>query len=97
MFSERIRSDLGAVGSGETHQVVKEHLDAILRPTDFLGQLLGYSTLYLLKDLSNIILLWFGNTCVLFHVAPGIFFTVLPVKGCKFFKFLSVAIENSWQ
>ena len=95
MSLEQIRSDPGALGSEETHQVGKEQLNAVLRPTELLGQLLGYSTFHLLGDLSKkIILLWFDNTCVLCQVVHGKFLTIFLVNVYKFS--LILPLEKVW-
>ena len=95
MSPEQIGGDPEVVGSEEIHQVGKEHLECGFRPTELLGQLLGYSKFHLLGDLSNIILLRFGNTCVLCQVVSGVSSQLSLLRAASFLFFLRFVIEKA--
>ena len=93
---EQIRSDPELAGSEETRQVGESAWNVTFCPTELLGQLLCYSTLNFLWDLSDIILLWSGN---IYLVTPGMFLMVFSVEGC-YFSIIAQSChflrENNW-
>ena len=77
-------SGFGFSGNSSCRESEPRAPPSVLLSSFVLGFFLGYLTFWVLRDSSNTILLWFGETCVLIQVVPGIFVTSLLVTGCRF-------------